>query len=793
MRLITSIFLVLFGLGLFAQIKVVNQKLQSIEGVQLLNNNNVLTISNSNGEILFDTSLLDTTYLMLYHGSFHPKKLTKAAFKESNIIILSHKTASIDPIVVTPNRHHRKLSDIALKLDVIGRDAINLFQPQTSADLLNLENKVYIQKSQQGGGSPMIRGFATNRILLVMDGVRMNTAIFRSGNVQNVIAIDPFAVETTEVIFGPGSQFYGSDAIGGVLSFKTKAPTFSTSDTSLFKGNIAIRTSSANHEKTWHFDFNAGGEKVASITSFSFSSFGDLTMGKNGPELYTRPHYSTRFEHYDSVVINEDKNKQVFSKYNQFNLMQKLSFKINDSANLTYNFQLSTSSNIPRYDRLILPNDSGLVNANWYYGPQKWMLNQIFFENSNTHLLADHILVSIAHQKFEESRNDRKFNSIFLRQREESLDAISVNTDFSKSISSTLEASYGLEWIHNKVRSKAKQLDIIDLTSIPVSTRYPDGSTWQSGGAYFNLLKKWNSWYKTEAGLRYNWVSATGVFDTTFFPFPVSSFTNTNDALTGSVSQLFKLKKGSIGVVTSSAFRSPNIDDISKVFDSNPGQVILPNPNLKPEFAYNAEVNFNYLFKKRIKTSIAVFYTHLNNAISTSNSTFNGSDSIIYDGVLSKVQTLDNQNFATVYGAQLTLEYKIDSAWSITSNYTILSSTASNNQPIRHITPNFGGTSINFRSQDLSLSVYALYNQKFNFEQFTINEKNDAYLYIKDENGNPYSPAWITLNMKANYPFKENLSLTAGIENILNKRYRPYGSGITAPGRNFMLTLLASF
>src|SRR5690606_22275722 len=97
-------------------------------------------------------------------------------------------------------------------------------RPQTAADMLAGSGEVFVQKSQLGGGSPMIRGFATNRLLYAVDGVRMNTAIFRAGNLQNVINLDPFATESVEVIFGPGSVMYGRDAIGGVMSFQTLMP-----------------------------------------------------------------------------------------------------------------------------------------------------------------------------------------------------------------------------------------------------------------------------------------------------------------------------------------------------------------------------------------------------------------------------------------------------------------------------------------------------------------------------------------------------------------------------------------
>ncbi len=66
-------------------------------------------------------------------------------------------------------------------------------------------------------------------------------------------------------------------------------------------------------------------------------------------------------------------------------------------------------------------------------------------------------------------------------------------------------------------------------------------------------------------------------------------------------------------------------------------------------------------------------------------------------------------------------------------------------------------------------------------------------MYAIDADGNPYSPGWYTLNFKAMYHLNELLSVTAGLENITDQRYRPYSSGLVAPGRNFILSLKANF
>ena len=143
------------------------------------------------------------------------------AQKENNTIDTTKKQLSLTEVVVSVNKWEQKLNEVPNKITKVNKTEILRNNPQTAADLLNQTGTVFIQKSQLGGGSPMIRGFATNRILLVIDGVRMNNAIYRSGNLQNIISIDALGTQTAEVNIGPGSLIYGSDAIGGVMDFHT--------------------------------------------------------------------------------------------------------------------------------------------------------------------------------------------------------------------------------------------------------------------------------------------------------------------------------------------------------------------------------------------------------------------------------------------------------------------------------------------------------------------------------------------------------------------------------------------
>ncbi len=168
-----------------------------------------------------------------------------------------------------------------------------------------------MQKSQGGGGSPVIRGFEANKVLLVIDGVRLNNAIFRGGHLQNVITMDNAILDKTEVLFGPASVVFGSDALGGVISFYTKKPTLSTIKNKLVtSSNAFVRYSSAYSEKAIHADISAGSNKIGSLTSFTYSDFNNLRQGKNYYTAYSdwgkRFFYTERINGKDSMLSNSN-------------------------------------------------------------------------------------------------------------------------------------------------------------------------------------------------------------------------------------------------------------------------------------------------------------------------------------------------------------------------------------------------------------------------------------------------------------------------------------------------------
>lgn len=720
-------------------------------------------------------------------------EIEKAGF----LIYLEPSSLSLEQYTVVASKWNQSTRDIPAKITSISVQEVALQNPQTAADLLATSGEVYIQKSQQGGGSPMIRGFATNRLLITVDGVRMNTAIFRSGNLQNVISLDPFAIERTEVLFGPGSVIYGSDAIGGVMGFNTLSPKFSLDGKSEISGSALTRYSSANNERTGHFDVNVGWKKFAMVSSFSYFDFDDLRMGTNGPDEYLRHNYVTRADSLDMVETNDDPLVQRPSGYEQVNMMQKLSFRPNEHWYINYGFHYSTTTNYSRYDRLLRTKNGLPRSAEWYYGPQEWMMNNLAITNTMNSGIYDQLTIRLTHQFFEESRHDRDFNKTELRHRVEKVNVLAANFDFTKALSESHSFMYGIEYVFNDVNSTGTDEDISTGSVVEGPARYPM-STWSSSAAYLTYLYRPTDKFTLQTGARYNLYNLQGDFDTTYYPFPYTSMEINDGALTGSLGAIYKPNRSwTISGNLSTGFRAPNVDDAGKVFDSEPGYVIVPNPDLKAEYAYNAEIDVAKVFGDILRIDIAAYYTYLDDAMVRRNFTLNGQDSIMYDGEMSQVQAIQNAASATVYGVQAGLELKLPEGFGFSSQFNYQKGDEElddgTTSPLRHAAPWFGISSLTYTAQKLKLDFYATYNGEVPFEDMPQEEQGKDYMYAIDADGNPYSPGWYTLNFKAMYHLNEVLSITAGLENITDQRYRPYSSGLVAPGRNFIISLKANF
>ncbi|KJD31290.1 TonB-dependent receptor [Tamlana nanhaiensis] len=782
------------------QIKVLNSTTsEPLFGVAIYNiDKTKSTITNFRGEAnISDFSNNEVIYFK--HLSYVLKRVKKSSI-ENNKVFLTPNTQGLEEVLISASKFEQSKRHIPQKIISINAESVAFNNPQTSADLLEQTGHVFVQKSQYGGGSPMIRGFSTNRLLITVDGVRMNNAIFRGGNLQNVISIDPFSIQNTEVTLGAGSVIYGSDAIGGVMSFYTQKPQLSNSNKLFFDANVLARYASTSNEKTGHIDFNLGYKKWAFLTNASYSNFDDLRMGSYGPTEYLRPEYVVTTSSGDQMVQNDNPLIQRFSGYSQINLMQKVKFQPDENLNFNLGLFYTETSNYSRYDRLIRYRGNNLRSAEWNYGPQKWFMSNLQVTKlSSRPIIYDKIKVTAAYQNFKESRMDRDFQDTERNIREEAVDAFSFNADFEKALRAKTELFYGAEYIYNKVNSTGEVQDIAANTSTPTVSRYPNGATWQSAAVYSSIKYKPNTKFVLQSGLRFNHIDSEADFteNNTYLNLPFSTAKNTSGALTGtagitwSPNQTIQWKLNA-----SSAFRAPNIDDVGKVFDSEPGSVVVPNENLKPEYAYGGELGLKLDFNSIVIFDLNTYYTYLDNALVRRDYNLNGETEIMYDDELSNVQAIQNASKAWIYGFEVGARVNFTDRLKLTSQYNIVGGTEVDNGvevPIRHASPSFGNAHLVFTANKFKVDAFTNFSDGFSYLQLAPSEQEKDYIYALDDNGNPYSPSWYTLNLRTQYRITNAVTITASLENITDQRYKTYSSGIAAAGRNLILALHYNF
>ena len=711
----------------------------------------------------------------------------------------------MDEAVVAARKFPWAIQLIANQVSVISAKEIAQANQANTADLLQNSGQVLVQKSQQGGGSPIMRGFEANKILLVVDGVRMNNAIYRAGHLQNSITIDQFSLDKIEIINGPGSVLYGSDALGGVIHFYTKSPEFSNSKKILVKGNVASKYATTNNEISNQVSLSVANNKWGSYTSYTQSAFSDLRQGANRSDamgdLGKRNYYQGRINGKDTMLVNQNPNIQKGSAYSQYDFIQKVVWKQNEKIKHVLNFQLSNSTNVPRYDRLTETNSAGIFkSAEWYYGPQNRLLlsYQAQLKNGKWY---DQGNITLSHQAIEESRHNRNWSNSTLNHRIENVTVNAINLDFEKKYKNRF-IRYGLESNFNEVKSTANAENINTGIRSALDTRYPDGgSSTRSHAVYLSGEKSFGKLDIYE-GIRYTNSRLRAKFNNqTFFPFPFNEIAQNNQSIVGDVSACYRTNNNwKFSFLISSGFRTPNLDDLAKVFESNKidstgntstiGTLIMPNEDLKPEFANNYEIGLSKQWRVA-NFKVNAFITDLENVIVTQNSTFNGNDFVKYGDTLYRVQKNVNAGKAYIYGVSANIEHQLNAGFSFAANVNYTKGMISSNSPaspLDHIAPIYGKASLNYDHQNWSASFFTLFNGAKKLKDYNVAGEDN--LIYATANG---LPAWHTLNLRANFKVNNNIDLQMAIENITDKNYRVFGSGISASGRNVLFAIKGNF
>lgn len=727
----------------------------------------------------------------------------------------------MEEVVISASKFAENKRNIAQKIDIISARSIAIANTQNTGDLLINTGKIFVQKSQQGGSSPVIRGFEASRVMLVIDGIRMNNAIYRSGHLQNVITVDQNMLQRVEVMYGPASTIYGSDGLGGIIHLQTKNPVLSGIDKKLeTHGSAFARFSSANSEKTVHADASIGGNRVAWLQAYTFSDFGDMQMGSNNPDKYPdfgrRTYFVQPYNNagIDIQVLNPDNRRQIFSGYRQWDIAQKLLVRQNNKVSHLLNFQFSNTNNVPRYDRLQDIRNGTLRFAEWYYGPQKRILGAYELNAKNLGFV-DEMKVNINYQDIEESRQTREVQRFDrFDSRVENIKVWGFSASARKKWSSN-ELTFGVDGQLNDLQSVATRTNLTTGTVSALDTRYPDGNNNMNYFGVFaqHVYKFGDGKWVLNDGVRFQVVRlASNIVNNSFFRLPDTVFKQNNTAISGNIGLIYNPQKTTrISLSLATGFRTPNIDDLAKLFESSTAakQVVVPNSNIKPEYTYNVDLSLTQQVADKLTIEVSGFYTLLRNALVKAPFKVNGQDSIVYNGVKSQVLANQNSNKGRLYGFSASLNFAITQQISFSSDisYTngrfdtdpavassiyekqangtyLLVKRNVRSKPLDHIPPVIGKTALVYQGSKLRLELFALYNGWKRLDQFNADGEDNAQYATADG-----MPGWVTANFRVGFNMSKKVGVQGGIENIFDRHYRYFASGFSAPGRNFYFAL----
>jgi hemoglobin/transferrin/lactoferrin receptor protein len=784
-----------------------NSTREPVENVIIKDKNNKTVSTDNKGKA--DLAELDKSdSLWVWHTSFNMKKIMPSDNMEIGI---NSKAIILDEIVYSANRTKESKIDVPYKIEVIKQKDIEFGNQPNTGDVLANTGNIVLQKSQLGGGSPNIRGFEASRVLIVVDGIRMNNAIYRAGHLQDVMTLDAQMLDRAEVIFGPSSTMYGSDALGGVMHFYTKKAQFSTDDKMLVKANAMMRYGSANNEMTGHVDVNLGFKKFASMTNITYSNFGDLTSGSVKLNGYTNKWDKTYYvikrgeaipedqrvnggqttASRDTMAVNPNSNKMLGSGYHQTDILQRFSIKTGEHLKHDLNFQLSLNPDLPRYDRL----GGDFSGANLKYAENAYSQNRLLaaytLEHDAKTAVSDNIKFILGYQKIDQDRITRNYRKNNRTTQMEDVGIISANLDIMKTVKEKHEIRYGIEFTSNDVKSTAKNYDIVKDSTYRADTRYAPTSKMTTFAAYFSHAYEVNDNFVISDGLRYTYANVVCNFtDTLPFKFPDPVAKQKSQAVTGSLGFTWKAENDyKVSFLANTGFRTPNVDDMSKLFASGGSILVVANPSIKPEYAYNLELGISKIMNGRFKFDVTGFYTIVENYLTQRDFKLNGQDSITYDGNKYKIQAMQNTDRAYIYGFNAGCQFDFNEhvSFKSTLNYTFGRYTdvvKDSVVALDHIPPVFGQSSLFYKGKNTDIEFFARYSGKKILSEYSPSgEDNLAYATPSG------MPGWFTLNIRAAYNITKNLRINVACENITDNRYRTFASGVNSPGRNFIVSL----
>ena len=617
---------------------------------------------------------------------------------------------------------------------------LTTLQSRTTPEALQCATGVFIQKTNHGGGSPIVRGLTGNQTLLMIDGIRLNNSTYRYGPNQYLNTIDPYSISAIEIVRGSGSVQYGSDALGGVIQVFTKEPAFATKPKLAAVAVGKIVSQDMEYSGRGEVEFQS--KKLAILVGYTRRKFGNLVGG-------------------DTTGV------QLPSGYQEQAWDAKLKAQVSQEVVLTIAHQSVRQEAVPVYHRV------RLENFEYYtFDPQERQLTYAKVEYTSNQPLMEKVTFIGSYQQNTETRKYHKNQNAFAYTEQDKIRTIGLTIDVLSQFQTNWSSNSGIEGYHDEVNSYKIQTDLLKQSAITTRGLYPNNA--QSNNLSIYHLQHYA--YKhlfLEAGIRYQ-VFSVDIPDTSSSSHSLGNTNVTASAIVSNLGLLYRLHPAhSLYAAFNTGFRTPNIDDLGTL-----GLVDfryeIPAANLKAEKSYNTELGYKMQTQK-FAVSAAYFHMQLSDLITRVQ--LAGQQVGGYN-----VYTKENSQKSLVRGLEASLQYFVHKTVTLKSGLTYThGQNQSRNEPMRRIPPVYGRVLLQYQKRKWECSVESMFAGKQ--DRLAQGDKDDNRIA---QGG---SSAWIVVNFYGGFVAK-NYALRMSLQNIFNEDYRMHGSGVNGAGRNVALSVL---
>jgi hemoglobin/transferrin/lactoferrin receptor protein len=668
----------------------------------------------------------------------------------------THLKISLEPsalllnngVTVTAQRHERLSFEVSQSVTTLTADELTKKHSRSTPEALMNESGIWVQKTNHGGGSPVIRGLVGNQVLLLVDGIRLNNATYRYGPNQYLSTIDPGMIDRIDAIRGSGSVLYGSDALGGVIQVLSKTPSFSNEGLKV-TGNLSGKWMSAGMEQSGRAETEIRTDKIAFIGGYSARNFGDVLAG-------------------GSLGVLDP------TGYNERSGDAKLLVRTGSSGILTAAFQQLTQHDVPRYDQVVQGGYSIFD-----FEPQTRQLSYVRWEAFSKNPWLQSLRVTGSYNRSIEGTNSQKNNSNDFKTQRDEVNTTGMIAEIISAPLAQWTIQSGVEYYFDKVYSTASTTNLISNTETNQRGSYADGST-ASNFAVFTNHQYEVSKFQFLAGARFNGATVS-VVDKTFGDQKI-----TPNALVGNVGVMMKVNKGLHAFISSNTgFRAPNVDDMSKFGTVESGVFEIPSAGLSPEKSLGVETGLKFN-QKKFSGTFALYQTNLSDLIDRVPATYLGENT--YEG--RTVYQKQNVGEARLRGFEAEAEVRLLKSLGAFGNITYTyGENITKSEPMRRIPPLFGR--VGLRYQHVSgFWMKAEWAAAGEQDRLAAGDKSDVRIAVRLEDG--VMPSWNILNLYAGYTYK-SFTLNLIGQNLFNQAYRVYASGIDGYGRSMGLSLNIKF